>query len=154
MGLAVVRRAGSVGWAASAACDSGGGRVGDFQDFAAIGTNAVHAVRLPSARGGLLSLSSINGYGCLVAEISTTMRLAHINLVARNAKALAAFYISVMKCESLREPKVLSGERVSRGNRIANSEIFTIWLKFPELERALSWKYMSTGLLMTGNSQR
>lgn len=63
------------------------------------------------------------------------MRLAHINLVARNANALAAFYINVMQCESLREPRMLSGEKVSRGNGLSNSEIYTIWLKFPELER-------------------
>ncbi|KQW58555.1 MULTISPECIES: VOC family protein [Ensifer] len=63
------------------------------------------------------------------------MKLAHINLVARNAEALAAFYMNVMKCESLREPKMVSGEKVSRGNGISNSEIYTIWLTFPELER-------------------
>ncbi|MGZ2487750.1 putative enzyme related to lactoylglutathione lyase [Rhizobium pisi] len=63
------------------------------------------------------------------------MTLAHINLVARDAEALAAFYINVMKCELLRAPKMLSGEIVSRGNGLPNSEIYTIWLKFPELER-------------------
>ncbi len=63
------------------------------------------------------------------------MRLAHINLVARNADALAAFYVNVMRCDLLREPKTLSGEKVSRGNGLSNSEIRTIWLKFPELER-------------------
>ena len=63
------------------------------------------------------------------------MKLAHINLVARNAEAHAAFYMNVIKCESLREPKMVSGEKVSRGNGISNSEIYTIWLTFPELER-------------------
>lgn len=63
------------------------------------------------------------------------MKLAHINLVARNAEALASFYINVLKCEHLRAPKVLSGEKVSRGNGVANSEIYSIWLKFPELDR-------------------
>jgi hypothetical protein len=43
--------------------------------------------------------------------------------------------MNVMKCESLREPKMVSGEKVSRGNGISNSEIYTIWLTFPELER-------------------
>lgn len=62
------------------------------------------------------------------------MKLAHINLVARDAEALAAFYVNVMKCELLRAPKMLSGEVVSRGNGLPNSEIYTIWLKFPELE--------------------
>ncbi|WP_261324945.1 VOC family protein [Rhizobium leguminosarum] len=63
------------------------------------------------------------------------MRLAHINLVARDAEALAAFYVKVMKCDVLREPKTLSGGKVSRGNGLSNCEIRTIWLKFPELER-------------------
>ncbi len=63
------------------------------------------------------------------------MKLAHINLVARNAETLAAFYMNVLKCELLRAPKMLSGEKVSRGNGLLNSEIYTIWLKFPELER-------------------
>ncbi|MGO6999771.1 VOC family protein [Rhizobium leguminosarum] len=68
-------------------------------------------------------------------EMSNVMRLAHINLVAREAEALAAFYVNVLRCEHLRAPKVLSGEKVSRGNGIANSEIYSIWLKFPELDR-------------------
>ncbi|MBO9136635.1 VOC family protein (plasmid) [Rhizobium sp. B230/85] len=63
------------------------------------------------------------------------MRLAHINLVARNVEVLTAFYVNVMKCNVLRELKTLSGENVSRGNGLPNSEIRTIWLKFPELER-------------------
>ena len=63
------------------------------------------------------------------------MRLAHINLVARDVEALAAFYVSVMKCDVLRELKILSGENVSRGNGLSNSEIRSIWLKFPELEQ-------------------
>ncbi len=41
------------------------------------------------------------------------MKLAHINLVARNAEALAAFYMSVMNCELRRGLKALSGEKVS-----------------------------------------
>lgn len=60
------------------------------------------------------------------------MKLAHINLVARDAKALAAFYVNVFECEYLREPKILSGENVSRGNGLPNSEIYSIWLKLPE----------------------
>ncbi|WP_320202224.1 VOC family protein [Agrobacterium sp. rho-13.3] len=63
------------------------------------------------------------------------MKLVHINLVARDAEALAAFYIDVLKCELLRAPKVLSGEKVSLGNGLPDSEILTIWLKFPALER-------------------
>jgi catechol 2,3-dioxygenase-like lactoylglutathione lyase family enzyme len=63
------------------------------------------------------------------------MRLAHINLVARDAETIAAFYVNVMGCEVLREALTLSGEKVSRGNGISNSKIRSIWLKFPGLER-------------------
>ncbi|HEV7306467.1 VOC family protein [Ensifer sp.] len=62
------------------------------------------------------------------------MKLAHINLVARNADALAAFYVTVLKCEPLREPRTLSGQKVGRGNGLANCEIYSIWLKFPALD--------------------
>ncbi|MBK5566224.1 VOC family protein [Ensifer sp. SSB1] len=62
------------------------------------------------------------------------MKLAHINLVARDAEALATFYMDVMKCDLLRAPKMLSGEKVSRGNGLSNSEIRTIWLRFSGLE--------------------
>ncbi|HEV7321640.1 MAG TPA: VOC family protein [Ensifer sp.] len=63
------------------------------------------------------------------------MKLAHINLVARDAYALAAFYVNVLECECLREPRMLTGEKVGIGNGIANSEICSIWLKFPALDR-------------------
>ena len=63
------------------------------------------------------------------------MRLSHINLVARNSEKLAAFYVEVLGCEIFRQPTLLSGEKVSRGNGIDNSEIRSIWLKFPQLER-------------------
>lgn len=62
------------------------------------------------------------------------MKLAHINLVVRDAEALAAFYVKVFKCEYLREPKVLSGDKVSRGNGLPNSEIYSIWLKLPNYD--------------------
>lgn len=62
------------------------------------------------------------------------IRLAHINLVARDARALAAFYVSVFECTYLREPKVISGRRVSAGNGLPNWEIYTIWLKLPGSE--------------------
>ncbi|WP_026617501.1 VOC family protein [Ensifer aridi] len=59
------------------------------------------------------------------------MKLTHTNLVARGADTLARFYVDVFKCEYLREPKVLSGEKVSRGNGLPNSEIYSMWLKLP-----------------------
>ncbi|MEH0291435.1 MULTISPECIES: VOC family protein [Agrobacterium] len=71
----------------------------------------------------------------LETRTPNAMRLAHINLVARNVEALATFYVNVMKCDVLREPRTLSGEKVSRGNGLSNSEIRTVWLRFPELEQ-------------------
>lgn len=62
------------------------------------------------------------------------MKLTHINLVAKDAKALAAFYQRVFNCAYLRPPKVLSGKKVSCGNGLPNSEILSIWLKFPECD--------------------
>lgn len=62
------------------------------------------------------------------------MRFAHINIVARNAEALASFYVNIFKCEYLREPKVLLGEKVSKGNGLPNSEIYSIWLRLPGCE--------------------
>lgn len=62
------------------------------------------------------------------------MKLAHINIVARDADVLAAFYVNVFRCEYLRGPRTLSGENVSRGNGISNSEIYSIWLKLPGID--------------------
>ena len=62
------------------------------------------------------------------------MKFAHINLVARDADALAAFYVNVFKCQYLREAKLLSGEKVSRGNGLPNSEIYSIWLTFADCD--------------------
>lgn len=62
------------------------------------------------------------------------MKLAHINLVARDADKLAAFYVNVFKCKHVREPRVLSGENVSRGNGLQDSEIYSIWLNIPGCE--------------------
>lgn len=63
------------------------------------------------------------------------MKLAHISIAARDADKLSAFYIAVFKCEQCRSPKTLSGEAVSRGNGLPNSEIYSIWLRFPKQEK-------------------
>lgn len=62
------------------------------------------------------------------------MRLTHINLVARNADVLAAFYMKVFKCTYLRDPRILSGEIISKGNSLPNSQIYSIWLKLPDCD--------------------
>lgn len=63
------------------------------------------------------------------------MKLAHICLVARDADQLAAFYKNVFRCEYHRAPRVISGEKVSRGNGLPNAEIYSIWLKLPDHDR-------------------
>ncbi|MBP1851382.1 VOC family protein [Rhizobium halophytocola] len=78
------------------------------------------------------------------------MKLAHINLVARDAQALAAFYVEVLGCRYLREARRLSGEHVSRGNGVANSEILSIWLGFPGLDHPFLEIHEHTVLLHRG----
>ncbi|PZU88391.1 MAG: glyoxalase [Chelatococcus sp.] len=59
------------------------------------------------------------------------MKLTHINVVARKADALAGFYRKVFELEFLREPRTLSGEKVSRGNGLADAVIRSVWLSLP-----------------------
>lgn len=66
---------------------------------------------------------------------ANTMKLAHICIVARDADKLAAFYKDVFRCEYHRAPRIVSDEKVSRGNGLPNAEIYSIWLKFPNHER-------------------
>ncbi|MEL6585658.1 MAG: VOC family protein [Pseudomonadota bacterium] len=56
------------------------------------------------------------------------MRLTHVNLTARNADRLAAFYRNSFGFSERRPPKRLSGEAVSRGNGLPNSDIRVVWL--------------------------
>jgi len=62
------------------------------------------------------------------------MRFAHLSIVARDANMLAAFYRSVFGCRDRRPSTTLSGETVSRGNGVQNSEICSIWLTLPGVE--------------------
>lgn len=59
------------------------------------------------------------------------MRLSHVSLTARHADRLSAFYKGVFGFVDRRPPKRLSGEIVSRGNGLPNSNIYAIWLRFP-----------------------
>lgn len=56
------------------------------------------------------------------------MRLKHVNLTARNADRLAAFCQNTFGFVERRPPRRLSGEAVSRGNGLPNSDIYAIWL--------------------------
>ncbi len=60
------------------------------------------------------------------------MRLTHINLTARNADRLAAFYRGAFQFAERSPPKRLSGETVARGNGLPNSDIYVIWLSMTE----------------------
>ena len=62
------------------------------------------------------------------------MRLAHLSIVARDADRLAEFYRKVFKCRDRRASQILSGEKVSRGNGLPNTEIYSIWLTLPGIE--------------------
>jgi catechol 2,3-dioxygenase-like lactoylglutathione lyase family enzyme len=62
------------------------------------------------------------------------MRFAHINIVARDADRLAGFYKTVFGCKEIRPRVSLSGEKVSRGNGVPNSEISSIWLTLPGVD--------------------
>lgn len=60
------------------------------------------------------------------------MRLQHINLTARDADRLAAFYRDAFQFKERRPPKRLCGDIVSRGNGLPNSEIYVIWLSISD----------------------
>jgi glyoxylase I family protein len=64
------------------------------------------------------------------------LRLLHVCLTARNAArnadALSEFYREALGFIDRRPPKRLSGENVSRGNGLPNSDSYTIWLALPD----------------------
>lgn len=60
------------------------------------------------------------------------MRLSHISLTARDADALSKFYREVFGFVDRRPPTRLTGDHVSRGNGLANSDIYAIWLNSPD----------------------
>jgi catechol 2,3-dioxygenase-like lactoylglutathione lyase family enzyme len=62
------------------------------------------------------------------------MRFSHIGIVARDANRLAEFYKKVFGCKELRSPRTISGEKVSRGNGLPDSRIYSIWLSLPGVE--------------------
>ncbi|MGP1256503.1 MAG: VOC family protein [Kiloniellales bacterium] len=62
------------------------------------------------------------------------MRFTHVSMVARDADKLAGFYKKMFGCKGRRPPRTLSGEKVSRGNGLPNSEIYSVWLTLPGVE--------------------
>lgn len=63
------------------------------------------------------------------------MRFSHLCIVARDANKLADFYRSVFGCKDRRDSVAPSGEKVSRGNGLPHSEIISIWLELPGIEK-------------------
>ena len=59
------------------------------------------------------------------------MKLSHVSINAQNADALAEFYRNVFGFIDRRPPRWLTGEKVSRGNGLPGSKIYSIWLNFP-----------------------
>lgn len=59
------------------------------------------------------------------------MKINHVSIVAKDADKLAIFYIDVFGCKDFRPRRVLSGERVWRGNGLAHVDIYSVWLSFP-----------------------
>lgn len=55
-------------------------------------------------------------------------------MVARDADKLAGFYKKMFGCKGRRPPRTLSGEKVSRGNGLPNSEIYSVWLTLPGVD--------------------
>jgi catechol 2,3-dioxygenase-like lactoylglutathione lyase family enzyme len=59
------------------------------------------------------------------------MKFSHISMVARDTDRLADFYKAVFGCEDTVRRWTMSGEAVSRGNGVSNSEIYAAWLSLP-----------------------
>ncbi len=62
------------------------------------------------------------------------MKFKHVSMVARDTDGLAEFYKTVFRCEDRRPRKTMSGEKISQGNGLPNSEIYSAWLTLPGVE--------------------
>ncbi len=62
------------------------------------------------------------------------MRFGHVSMVARDTDRLADFYKSVFGCEDTVARWTMSGERISKGSGVPNSEIYAAWLSLPGVE--------------------
>ncbi len=62
------------------------------------------------------------------------MKLLHVSVAARDADVLSAFYKTVFGYVDRRPPTTLSGEKVSRGNGLPNTHIYSVWLRLPDDE--------------------
>jgi len=62
------------------------------------------------------------------------VKFGHISMVARDTDRLADFYKAVFGCEDTVRRWTMSGELVSRGNGVPNSEIYAAWLSLPGVD--------------------
>lgn len=62
------------------------------------------------------------------------MKFGHVSIVARDTDRLADFYKSVFGCEDTVSRWTMSGERISKGNGVPDSEIYAAWLSLPGVE--------------------
>ncbi len=58
-------------------------------------------------------------------------RFNHVNLTARDVRSLADFYIEVFGCERERPDRMISGETVSKGSGVPDTEIHSERLLLP-----------------------
>lgn len=62
------------------------------------------------------------------------MRFGHVSMVARDTDRLADFYKAVFGCQDIVQRWYMSGELVSRGNGVPNSEIYAARLSLPGVD--------------------
>jgi len=62
------------------------------------------------------------------------MKFGHVSMVARNTDRLADFYKAVFGCQDIVERRNMSGERISQGNGVPNTEIYAAWLGLPGVD--------------------
>jgi len=62
------------------------------------------------------------------------MKFGHVSMVARDTDRLADFYKAVFGCKDTVERWNVSGELISQGNGVPNSEIYAAWLSLPGVD--------------------
>ena len=62
------------------------------------------------------------------------MKFGHVSIVARDTDRLADFYKEVFGCEETVKRRTMSGDLISRGNGVPNSEIYAAWLSLPGVD--------------------
>jgi catechol 2,3-dioxygenase-like lactoylglutathione lyase family enzyme len=58
-------------------------------------------------------------------------KFSHVNVIARDWRALAKFYADVFGCERVGAERDLSGEALQRGTKVAQAELRGVHLRLP-----------------------